>query len=322
MKKNSISGLTMLEVILGSAILSIVMIITLDVVFVGTNAAVRSGITSTLEHRGRKLLSEFGSDVLDARYKLDRVNKTVSLQSQNPWAVPGVAGNELGIYSNNTEIRYIVPVTQGPTGASLAAGQMAWGYRNPVPSALAGDLGFRQNLACYIRFEADRVYRESAGSPQVLVQPASWGAPFPALPDLSNPVSTERILNIDVDKNGSMNDTFVHGKIRKYIVAPSGHPSLTSTQTNPLTIEGLDDDVILKVSSGTRFDGPMDGTAGSGLLFQFVDKSGSAAMSGSVPSSTATALVLTVWHGALDDRAKDFWLRKATQTIHFRASQN
>ncbi len=322
MKKNSNSGLTMIEVIIGSAILSVVMIITLDVVFVGTNAAVRSGITSALEHRGRKLLSEFGNDVLDARYKLDRVNKTASLQSPNSWAVPGVTGNELGIYSNNTEIRFIVPVTQDPAGVTLIPGQVAWGYRYPGSIHPVGDLGFRQDLACYIRFEADLVYRESAGSPQVLVQPASWVAPFPALPDLSNPLVTEMILNIDVDKNGSMNDTFVHGKLRKYIVAPTGHPSLTAGQTDPLSVEGLDDDVILKVSSGTQFNGSMDGTAGSGLLFQFVDKSGVPAMSGTVPSSTATALVLTVWHGALDDRKKDFWLRKATQTIHFRASQN
>jgi hypothetical protein len=153
------------------------------------------------------------------------------------------------------------------------------------------------------------------------VQPASWGSPFPALPVI-NPALDVQVLNIDIDKNGSMSDTFVHGKLRKYIVAPTGHPILTGGQTNPITIEGIDDDVILKVTSGNVFNGSMDGTPGSGLLFQFVDKTGAAAMTGSVPSTTATALLLTVWHGTIDDRKKDFWLRKATQTIHFRASQN
>jgi prepilin-type N-terminal cleavage/methylation domain-containing protein len=314
------SGLTMLEVMIASAILSVVVIITLDVLFSGTNTAVRSGLSSALEHRGRKLVSEFTNDVLDARYKLDRVNKTPSLQSANPWSVAGVSGNELGIYSNNTELRFIVAGNQDQSGNALPGGQMCWGYHSPLATNMAlvpRDLGFRQDLACYIRFEADTVLRESSGSPSVPSQPASWGSPFPPLPTLD-----EQILNIDVDKNGSMNDTFVHGRIRKYIVAPAGHPILTGGQTNPLTIEGISDDVILKVSSGNTFNGSMDGTPTSGLLFQFVDKTGATAMTGSTPSSTATALVLTVWHGTLDDRKKDFWLRQASQLIHFRASQN
>lgn len=313
------SGMTMVEVIISGAILSVVVIITLDVLFSGTNTATRSSIASGLEHRGRKLLSEFANDVLDARYKLDRVNKNPALQSANPWVVTGVGTNELGIYSNNTEIRFIVPGNQDQSGNPLISGQMCWGYHSPVinKALVPPDLGFRQNLACYIRFEADTVLLESAASPAVASQPASWGSPFPPLPALD-----QQILNIDVDKNGSMTDTFVHGKLRKYIVAPTGHPLLAAGQTNPIIMEGIDDDVILKVTAGNQFNGSMDGTPTSGLLFQFVDKTGAAAMSGGVPSSTATALVLTVWHGSLDDRRKDFWLRKATQTIHFRASQN
>jgi hypothetical protein len=317
------AGMSLLEVLIASLILAFVVFMTIEILISGSTAVERSGITGTLEHRGRLTVHVCSNEFVSARFRLDHTNPVTALQNLNPYPIAGISGNaDLGIYASNTEIRYMLAGTQDsdglspqslPPSPSIKNGQIVWGYTSPLP---VPSNGFRKDLACLIRFEADTVLLESAGSPPVASQPASWGAPFPALPALLS-----QNVNWDIDQNGVQTDTFVRGRLRQYVVAPAGHP-LGGPAGTILGISTLSDNVVLKVQGGNQFNADMDASPGSGMLFRFVDKTGAIAMSGSLPGPAATSIIMTVWHGNFDDRGRAFWVRKNSETVGFRNSQN
>jgi hypothetical protein len=315
--------MSLLEVLIASLILAFVVFVTIEILISGSAAVERSGITGTLEHRGRLTVHTCANEFVSARFRLDHTNPVTALQNMNPFPVAGVSANaDLGIYASNSEIRYMVAGTQDqnglgpqsfPASPSIKNGQVVWGYNSPLPTPSGG---FRMDLVCLIRFEADTVLLESAGSLAVASQPASWGAPFPVLPALLS-----QTVNWDIDQNGSQTDTFVRGKLRQYFVAPAGHP-LGGPAGAILAVSTLSDNVVLKVQGGNQFNADMDANPGSGMLFRFVDKTGAIAMAGSFPGPTATSIIMTIWHGNFDDRGRAFWVRKNSETVGFRNLQN
>jgi len=181
---------------------------------------------------------------------------------------------------------------------------LKFGYPDP---AAAGN-PFNTNLACFLRFEADYVLQESSGSGSA-TQPADWTAPITP----SYPLLTTNVLNMDIDGNGSRGDTFVSGRLMKYIV----------NENTGVVVgrERLDDNVLLKVagSGAGQFNGDMNGDGQADLLFCFTNAAGTPDTT--LTGATASGLQINVWHGCVDDTGKLFILRNNKLLIHLRTER-
>jgi hypothetical protein len=293
MKTRKTTGLTLLEVIIASLILMLIVLMVTGVLSSASTTATRSSITGHLEARGRQFVDGCKTEFLSAQF-------TGSITCGGNVCPMGIAGN-------NTEIRYRVPIGRD------ASGVVKVGCFSPLS---VPNNGPKAGWAYIIRFEADTVLKESVASPNASQPISTSSPPLPGYP----PLVEQRILNMDVNGNGNRTQTFVRGKIKKYIVAPDGDPIL-GVKANPIGVEGLSDDAILMVSPSGTFNGDVDGTPNSGKLFRFVDEAGLETTPYTSVGANGRGIVFIVWHGAFDELAKSFFIRKSGEQAAFRNPQ-
>jgi len=322
------AGLTLLEVMIASIILVSVVLMAMSSLSVSTSLASKSGASSEVEQRGVRFLAWCRDNLSSAQF-----TKTItSAGSTRALGIPST--------SYNTAVGFRVPGNRDASGAATAGGAVVFGYDSLLPAPKSG---FYQDLACFLRFEADTVYKESSSSPNA-AQAAAWGAPFPAYPALVNPDSSSlqsQILGIDVNGDGDQSDTYVRGKIVKYVIAPTGSAAATGHAGFPvngvvqssllLSREVLSDGVLLRVNSTLAGDFlcDLDGHATSPksaveALFRFVDSSGSpdgVAVDNSNVAVSGQGLLVTVAHGNPDSTGKGFIVRKNSVLLRFRSTQ-
>ncbi len=304
MKRNA--GLTLIEVLIASIILAGVMAITLSLLFSSTSTAAQSSVTLDLEDRGSRLLAALREDLLSAKY-----TGTIALSGSLPLGIPWAP--------DNCSVAYRVPGNLDASGKAVTSGTVVFGHPSTLPGANAG---FRQDLACVLRFEGDTVFKESSASPTA-TQMGNWFAPFPAFPAL-----TTQVTNFDINRDGDKTDTFVRGKIMRYVVAPAGSPSATAKGSTLLSRETLGDHVILKVSSNPAvYNGDIEADASTAQaidpLFRFVDENGpgGTAITLANIAANARALTVTAWFGTMDPSGRSFLLRKSAYAFKFRNTQ-
>lgn len=298
-KKKGNAGLTLLEVVIASAILMIVVGMTMRILFTSSTIVNRSSNTSGLEQRGRQFLGFCRGQFYAGRFR-DPQNLQI-----------------LGLYDSSTQVRYQIPVNRDDTGA------MQYGYTSAIGK---NDPQLLAPKACVLRFEADTALRESAAAPTASQMVGSLVPPLPALPALK-----PLLINVDANKNGTQNDTYVSGKIMKYVLIPDvaapGGQRIESSET-------LDDQVILGVDASGQFNGKIDPLTGPGSpnpndsdgvyrgnwLFRYVDAAGNTVL-GPFPGTQGIGVLVTTWHGNFDENRKGFLLRRDRETVRFRNPQ-
>jgi hypothetical protein len=294
------SGLTLVEVVIASAILVLITLAAFIILISSTKTANNSSIQSGLEARGREFLSTCRNYFYTGQFG-----------NQN---VPN-----LGLYDVNNQMRFQIPVSRDATGA------MPYGFTSNIGT---NDPNMANVSFCVLRFEANTILRESAGSVPATVNQAATTATVPPLPAL--PALQTIILNVDANQNGKLTDTFVQGKIKKYVIGP------TPGNLAVLTILGSEtfaDNVILGVDANGNFDGTIDPKAGTAVdpadgdgvyrgdwLFRYVDNNGNTVL-GNWPGQLTVGIAVTVWHGSRDESGKGFILRSCKETIRFRNTQ-
>ena len=306
MKTKRRSGLTLLEVLIASAILSVVVAITMVILTSGSRTASSGQLLSQLEQRGNRTLMFCRDQMSTAAY----THPTITTLGM----VPGTF---------NTAIGYQVsgPATVGPTGTPT----LVFGYVDPRIPVDPVVQPVDPNLACFLRFEADTVYLESAASPKP-TQATNWVNPvLPAYPILPSSDPTQlvvRTLNMDIKGNGLRTATYVSGRLMKYVVDVTARVVVGR--------EKLDDQVILCVNSNAAGDfagtinqtsaGQNIGEMRSGVpdyLFVFTDNNGTPQTG--LTGANAGGLLINLWHGCLDQDGKRFLLRNNRLLIHIRA---
>jgi len=311
-------GLTMIEVMIASVILAAVVMMAMASLMSSSSAATKGAAASELEQRGLRFIGFCRDDFSVAQY-----TNTINLGSTFALGIP--------VNSYNTAVAYRTPGNRDASGNALTGGAMTFGYTSP----LSAYPGFYQDLACTIRFEAETVLKESSTS-IAAAQAANWGTPFPSYPTL-----VSKTLGLDLNNDGDRTDTFVSGKIVRYIFAPSGsavgtgHPAikLNGITQSPLLLsrEVLSDEVLLRVNSTAAgdflcdFDGhATTPTSAIDALFRFVDSSGSA--DGAVVDSSNVAvlgkgILIGVIHAKPDTTGKGYFVRKNSLLVRFVAAQ-
>lgn len=295
-RTRSDSGMTLIEVIIASTILSAVIIMTFMILISSTNTVDRDNRTGDLAKRGRIFGDELKKDFLTARF-----TGTIAYSGATLYA--------MGTYTNDTEIRYRIPVGRNPNGTNL------YGCVSPLPGPNNGP---KADWAVFIRFEANTQLRESINAPLAAQPVSSYIAPLPAYPALA-----VEILNVDINGDGDRTDTFVRGKIKKYVVAPSTD-LIIPIHPNPISTETLSDMVILRVHplSVTAFNGPMlnDTLTSLNPLFRFVNENGATVINTNL-SVQGKGVLIDITHGDYDNLKKGFQLVRNSETIKFRNSQ-
>ncbi len=291
-RKNA--GLSLIEVVIASAILVVVVAIAMSVLFSGTRTAASGQLMSQLEQRGNRTLAFCREQVSAASF----THPTFT----NLGIVPGTALTAIGY-------QMCGPATVQTTGTAT----LTFGYIDPRIPVNAATQPVNPNLACFLRFEADTVYMESSTAPAAS-QIANWTSPalpaYPALPASDPTQLTIKVLNMDINGNGTRGETFVSGRLMKYIV--------DETTNFVVGREKLDDQVILALSGGA-FSGDVDLDGQPDYLFAFTDATG--AVNTALTGATASGLLLNVWHGCLDQDGKKFLLRQHRQLIHLRTER-
>lgn len=287
------AGVSLVEVMIASAILSGVVWAAMAVLGSSSKTAANGAIGGDLEQRGRQLVDFCKADFLHAKF----TGAAITM---------GASTYPLGIYSNNTEIRYRVP-------NAYVAGTLQFGYQSPLPPP---NNGIQSNIACFIRFEADTAFRESTAAitPQKLTD---WPAPFPPFPALA-----VQVVNQDINKNGNQTDSFVRGRLRKYTVASTGDPLAVAKGSTLLATEGLSDYVLLRVDpvAASWYNGDVNGDGMADPLFNFVDATGATVTTANV-AVNGRGVIITTWHCTLDESQKTLLLRQSQEGIKFRNVQ-
>lgn len=315
------AGVTLLEVMIASLILAAVALVAFSTLFSSTSLASKGSIASKLEERGIRFLALCRDDLSAAQF-----SQSIALGGNPANFSLGIPVNTPNSY--NSAVGYRIPGNRDASGVTSATLTVVYGYPSPFRQANpAVDGGFYQDLACFLRFEAEEVFKES-GATMTPGQATNWGTPFPAFPVLT--VST---VAFDLNNDGDRTDVFVRGKMVKYVVAPSGsyvanaHASLqlngTAMASNLLSRETLSDNVILRVNSAAAGDFNADiethGPAtNSGVIFGFADPVTGVLNRTVTTSPNASGIQITIWHGDYDDTGKRFILRKNSALIHFR----
>lgn len=310
--KNRRAGTSLLEVLIASAILVIVVAVTMSILSSGTSTASTGRLQSELEQRGNRTLAFLRDQISTAALTQTAYTKL----GMGPW----------GAGSQYTAIGYqISGQTNVPATGQMPHSNISFGYPNPFSSVVdttATNLSqpVVPTYACFIRFEADTVYKEGPLAPDP-VQATNWTDPalpnYPSLvddPGQSNLVV--KILNMDIDGDGARNTTYVSGKLMKYVINET-------LSTNPAACvvarEKLDDQVIMCVNGAAPgdFTARMDSTLGTHYLICYADSTGTA--SPGLTLATAAGIKVDLWHGCLDQDGKRLILRNNSIFIHFRS---
>ena len=293
--RNKRAGLSLIEVIIASAILCAVVAIAMNILFSGSRTAANGQLLSELEQRGNRTLAFCRDQLSTAAF----THPTYT----DLGTVPATSNTALGFQ-----------VCGPATANAMGKVTLSFGYPDPRIGVNAAVQPVDATLACFIRFEADTVYKESSSAPNAL-QAADWTSPalpaYPALPSTDGMIV--KTLNMDINGNGSRNETFVSGKLMKYVVDEVSHAVVGR--------ERLDDQVVLRVSGpgAGEFSGDMDLDGTPDYLFVFTDVAGvpNIALTG----ATAGGVLLNLWHGCVSEDGKRFLLRNNRQLIHLRAER-
>src|SRR5262245_30571823 len=113
MKRSRNTGLTLLEVMISSIILTAILLMTYQILFRGTATAANGQIHSQLQVRGREFTDFCKGELLHA-----------SLREKGTTGLPTQV---LGIHGNHTILHYRVPVRRDRTG------RIDFGYRPNGP---------------------------------------------------------------------------------------------------------------------------------------------------------------------------------------------
>jgi prepilin-type N-terminal cleavage/methylation domain-containing protein len=340
MKTKRNAGLTLVEVLIASSILVIIVMIAMGALLSSTTAATKGEVASDVEQRARRLFGVLRDDMSIAQY-----NGSANTTPSGTAPVLPVQMGYFGATSYNCAIGYRIPGVRDPLGSTttVPSGNMVYGYNSPLPYQLPpapNMTGFFQDLVCVIRFEADTVLKESVSSPDA-TQFTDWGTPFPPFPLLTPPTPSQ-ILNLDVNNDGDQSDTFVTGKIVKYIVTSSTNTTLKAANVSPpygipalLSREVLSDSALFRVggSAPGQFNADVEGHPStpsySGVLFGFVDQSGvytgtltGLPITNALVQTAGKGLLVSVWHGSPDSTGKGWILRTNKLLIRFRIPQS
>jgi hypothetical protein len=337
-KRNA--GLSLIEVMIASMILLVVVVITMSILFTATTTVNRDSRASGLQHRGRTLLEYCRDQFYTGMFRFPGNN------------LPPTDPTALGIFDQNTQARYQVPVGQhkDPTTGVLT-GAMDFGYTTNMgkdddemmvdPATKV--LSYVGPRTCLLRFEADTVFWESLSAlPATVSQPVPVGSPstLPPLPVLAVTSRSDpkaNILNADANKNGNRNDTYVRGKIKKYVLWSAAKGQKVES------FETLDDYVMLAVDPLTgQFNGRIDPITGPAnpsdsdgvyrgdWLFRYVNQAGDTDWLSPFPVtsknnpnlSPTIGIQVTVSHGDWDENRKGFLIWRDRETIRFRNPQD
>jgi prepilin-type N-terminal cleavage/methylation domain-containing protein len=364
MKTKSSSGFTLVEVMIASVILTGVVIAAFVTLFTASKMSSQGSVASDINTRGTRFLSLCRDDMAAAQYGknivLDSAGTTYQLGVT--LTVPADVTRKL----KNTAVAYQIPGDRNNAGVRYAGGIVVYGYN--APFNLTTDLPndnynkFYEDLVCYLRYEPDTVFKESTSSLDVAQLP-DWDTNanpiFPRFPALTNPSATllqSQILNIDLNGDGDRTDTYVRGKIVRYVVAPFGspvaaaHPAFAINgqlmSSLLLSQETVSDMVMMRVRTEGPAGGPCDilftdfdkhdidvlNQTERDMIFRFVGATGTVEdpiYSSAAPllelqptvSTNARGLLISVTHGNYDGTPNGFVVRKNRQLVRTKTNQ-
>ena len=346
------SGVTLLEVVVATAILGMVLFATYAVLFSTSTSSARGQLNANLDAQGKDFIERCKREFYDARF-----NDTTNSQ-------------RIGIHDNGTQVHYQVAL------GMTTAGFVAFGYvgneiytgapdnvvdtgvtitlKGQAQTVKTQDLAKWTDYSCVIRFEPELVYYEGTSAPSIphpgtadVSAPQTW-KPNPYIGTTSNspPVSqvagnilptwplSASLPKLNININGAYEptlpdktDVFVKGKIWMYVMAPwAGAPVVHHSQV-------ISDNVFLAVAPDGTFRGDMDeiDTQTSQIrkdtLFRYLTDVPSTwgttdfLQTLPFPGNLTASMGVTIWHGTLDDSGKLFHLRKSWERVSFRLNR-
>jgi hypothetical protein len=292
--KRKDAGMSFIEVLIASVIFVAVVSVAMSILHSTSRTAANGSLVTQLEQRASRTLTFFQDQLSTAAFVYNPVA---------PATLPTVLGIVPG--TSNTAFGYQLcgPATVAPSGSTYV---MNFGYPDPKTAL------FNTNLVCFIRFEADTVLQESSSGAINPTQTANWA--WPTLKSYPTPLVT-KVLNMELNKNnGLRSETFVRGKIMKYIVNKTTGATVDS--------ERLDDMVLLRVTSTSpgAFSGDIDGDGTADPLFTFLTEAG-ATIPDNTTIATAARVQINLWHAIEDDNGKSYILRNNKLIIHLRTER-
>jgi hypothetical protein len=364
MKTKKRSGFSLLEVLIASIILVGVCLVAFTTLFTATSISSKGSAASEIETRGTRFLSQCRDDMAAAQY-----GKSIALDSTGTLYQLGVSLTvpaDATMKLKNTAVAYQIPGDRNNAGVKYAGGIVVYGYNSPTNQATDNPPTnynkFYEDLVCYLRYEPDMVFKESSSSLDAKQLP-DWDTTatpvFPRFPTLDNPTSTNlpnQILNLDLNGDGDKTDTYVRGKIVKYIVAPYGSPAATThvpfslngkLMSNQLLMrEVISDLVMMRVRTEgpiidkcdilftdfDKHDAAVTNQTERDMIFRFVGATGTVEdpiYSSALPltelqpalSTNARGILICVIHGDFDGTPGGFVVRKNRQLIRTKTNQ-
>ena len=290
--KRKDAGMSFIEVIIASAILVAVVSVAMAILHSTSRTAANGNLITQLEQRASRTLT----------FCQDQMSTAAFTYAACP-TVLGIVPN-----TSSTAIGYQLC---GPATGVLPTGKaytMSFGYPDP-----GSYLVFNTDLVCFLRFEADTVFQESSFGAITPTQAVDWTSPvLRNYPVLDGTVT--RVLNMDLNKNGTRSETFVRGRIMKYL--------WNKTTGALVNTERLDDLILLRVNSTAPgdFSGDVDGDGASDPLMTFMTEAG-AVIADNASIGSAARVQINLWHAVEDDNGKSFILRNNKLVIHLRTER-
>lgn len=325
MRRNA--GMSLIEIIIASIILVFIFGMSFMVLWSATDAGENSSISSELQNSGRAFVEEV--KVLFRQAYLNSANspsiaygRTIEDSKGSPVTLsspltlglypPTTGQTDTGEY--RTEIIFKIPVGRA------ANGELVYGYTDKVglDDQTAGLGG-----GCIFRYEVEEYIRESSGAPAAPTAAQTTNLPTSLFPALSGnlPVTTLS-SRIDINRNGSYNDLFARGRIRKYVVRDSdgdGNLDVIYTVACP--------NVVVRVPAsntallGEDMDMPFSSGAGLDPVFRILDAANSPVTNANL-SQGGRSLEVTVFTGTWDRLKKAFIMKWNREIIRFRNPQS
>jgi len=289
--KRKDAGLSLIEVIIASAILVVMVAVAMSLLHSTSRTAANGSLITQMEQRASRTLT----------FCQDQLSTAAFTYAGSPTV--------LGIVPNSSSTAFGFQLC-GPASNVVPTGSaytMSFGYPDPVTAT------FNTNLVCFIRFEADTVFQESSVGAITPTQFADWTSPvLKNYPTLDATVT--RVLNLDLNQNGTRSETFVRGRIMKYL--------WDKTAGTLVNTERLDDMVLLRVTSTAAgaFAGDIDGDGTADPLFTFLTEAG-ATITDNASIDSAVRVQINLWHALEDDSGKSFLLRNNKLVIHLRTER-
>lgn len=309
-RKNA--GMSLVEVIIASIILVFIFGMSFMILWSATDTSENMSIGSDIENSGRSF-----AETVKILFREGWFSSSQSVSVAGT-AVPfGLYPNDGG--TNNLEARFQIPVGRA------ANGKLVFGYTDMVGSDEANKSGLSVPLGaggmCVLRFEAEEVLRESSGAtaaPSSQTSSLTSSQGFNALPN-SLPV---KIANLDMNSDGDKTDTFVRGKIWKYVIRDEDGDGTATVKT----FSAIGKNVLLAVNASNTalWNGDMNilgATSGvADPLFVCRDVSNNAVLNTSL-ASAGKSLEINCHTGNWDRLGKKFILRANRETVRFQNPQ-